>query len=36
MDNHTEVEVLLVEDNPRDAEMTLRVRVGIAEPRVIS
>ena len=24
MSNHTEVEVLLVEDNPRDAEMTLR------------
>jgi CheY-like chemotaxis protein len=24
MDNHTEVEVLLVEDNPRDAEMALR------------
>jgi CheY-like chemotaxis protein len=24
MNNHTEVEVLLVEDNPRDAEMTLR------------
>jgi CheY-like chemotaxis protein len=24
MDNHSEVEVLLVEDNPRDAEMALR------------
>jgi CheY-like chemotaxis protein len=24
MDNHTEVEVLLVEDSPRDAEMALR------------
>jgi len=24
MSNHTEVDVLLVEDNPRDAEMTLR------------
>jgi two-component system, response regulator len=24
MDHHTEVEVLLVEDNPRDAEMALR------------
>lgn len=24
MDNHNEIEVLLVEDNPRDAEMTIR------------